>query len=115
MTEVNKSHYHRLVSDVALDATTTSSSTPIDVSTFNNGTYQVIWSGMTGTADYALQVSLDGTTYDTVQGSEATTSGASGSASESFTDVIPGGLIKFVVTTPAAAGTIDFYLLAKRG
>lgn len=103
------------VRDEALDATGTTASDSIDVSAYNNGTYQVVWAGISGTATYELQVSLDGTHFDTVTGTSSSTSGATGSASESFTDVIPGGLLRLKITSPAAAGTLSFYLVAKKG
>jgi hypothetical protein len=101
--------------DAGLDASTTSVSVSIDVTSYNHGTYQIVWSGFTGTATYEIQVSVDGVHYDTVTGSSANTSGASGSASESFTDVIPGGLIRLAVTSPATAGSVDFFIVAKKG
>lgn len=115
---VNQSQAHQHYRDLAIDATTTSSGSNIDVGPWPHGCYQVIWSGIAaGAATYEIQVSLDGgVTFDTVTGTSSSTSGAAGSASESFTNVMPGGLLRLKITaTTGTAGTIDFYLVAKEG
>lgn len=115
MDIVSQSNQHVHYKQETISASATSASDSIDASSFNNGGYQIIWAGMTGTATYEIQQSLNGTNWDTVSGTSATTSGASGSASATFTDTIPGGLLRFKITSAAAAGSVNFHIIVKRG
>lgn len=105
---------HSSFQDESIDASGTNSSGTIDVDSHLQASFQVVWSGMTGTATYELQSSEDGTNFDQVAGTSATTSGAAGSASDTVA-TMPGRKTRLTITSAATAGTLKFYYTGKRG
>ena len=118
LTELGVGRNFQRTQSAALDASGLNSSDAFDVSSFNMGAFQIVWSGHSDTSTFRLEMSLDfGTTYDLIAGSSQTTSGASGSVTLLFNDHLPGGLIRARVTEVdgAAGARLNIYFVGKKG
>lgn len=114
VTEILKSLNFVEANTATVDATGLNSSDSFDTSSYAHGTFQVIWAGITGTATFEVQVSMDRTNYDTIASTSTTTSGAAGSGSIVFQNHLPGGLLRITITSAAGAGTLQAYAVMKR-
>ncbi len=102
-------------SSAQVDATSTNSSDAFPTAHFQSGTYQCVWSTMTGTLTAELQTSNDGTNWDTVTSTSFTTSGASGSRSI-IVDPLPGLYNRITITAAGSvASKLDVRAVMKRG
>jgi hypothetical protein len=99
----------------AVDASGTNNSEAIDLAAFQQVSVQVVHASHDDTSTWELQVSNDGTNYDTLTGSSTTTASASGSAS---VEVEPWQyrLLRVSVTEADgnASATLTPHIVAKR-
>lgn len=97
----------------ALDLSGTNQSDSIDVFKALGGSWQIVWDTVVGTADVEIQVSHDGgTNWDTISGSNFTTSGAGGSQGNTQTQ-LAGAMLRLACTSAATSGNATLYLLFK--
>lgn len=88
----------------------------IDLGLQTFGSAQVVWSGLTGTVNGTVQlnVSNDGTDWDSKSGASVTLSGASGHATISLNGVASEEFYQVVYShTGVTGGTVDVYFVGK--
>ena len=118
LTELGAGRNFQRTQSAAVDASGLNSSDAFDVSTFNMGAFQVVWSNHSDTSVFKLEMSLDGgSNYDLISGSSQETSGASGSVTLLFNDHLPGGRIRLTVTATDAnaSARLNVYFIGKKG
>lgn len=95
------------ITTLGQDKATGYNTTPFDLGSYDSGSVQCAWASVSGgTPVYVLQVSNDGTNWDSVSGASTTTSGTSGSGTfliEPFTSK----QARIYVSTTSSAGTLD--------
>jgi len=97
-----------------VDPSTTASSDSFPIDRYAAGNVQVIWADHTNTSTFELQVTSDGTNWDTISGSSTVTSGVSGSATLDLTS-LPGSLLRVTITgtNGDADATLTPYFIGK--
>lgn len=95
-----------ILTSAQIAATGTNSSDVFPSGAFRQGTFQVVWASITGTATFELQTSNNNSNWDTVVGTSSTTSGAAGSTSINSA-ALPGAYCRVKITSAAGAGTLD--------
>lgn len=97
----------------AITASGLNASESFPIGPFIHLSAQAVWASITGTAIFELQSTCDGTNWDTIPGTSASTSGAAGSTTIRVADC-PGNYVRVKITSAAGAGTITPTFVAKR-
>ena len=102
------------VTAVSADSTLDESES-IDLAPYTQATVQVVWAAHSDTSTFNLETSIDDVNWDTISGTNKTTSGTSGSTTIHLSSV-PGRKIKLVITDADAnaASTLTPYIMMRK-